>query len=101
VPAPLGPTVVRELPQVEQYTRFRWHGSLLIKKGDENVRESKVVYADSTLLNVFSLKLISGSQKDILNAPLTLLITESTARKYFNRTDVAGETLLIDNDRNY
>ena len=32
VPAPVGPTVAREFPQVEQFTRFRWHGSLLIKK---------------------------------------------------------------------
>ncbi len=101
VPAPVGPAVARELPQVEQYTRFRWHGSLLVKKGNENLREIKVMYADSTLLNVFSLKLISGNPKTILNAPQTLLITESMAKKYFNRTDVAGETLLIDNSRNY
>ncbi|HEX5153751.1 MAG TPA: ABC transporter permease [Parafilimonas sp.] len=101
VPAPVGPAVVRELPQAEQFTRFRWHGSLLVKKGNENLRETKVIYADSTLLNVFSLKLISGNPKTILNAPQTLLITESMAKKYFNRTDVAGETLLIDNYRNY
>src|SRR5436190_16301780 len=48
VPAPVGPAVVREFPQVEQYTRYRWHGSLLVKKGNENIRETKVVYADST-----------------------------------------------------
>lgn len=101
VPAPVGPAVVRELPQVEQYTRFRWHGSLLVKKGNENLRETKVIYADSTLLNMFSLKLISRNPKTILNAPQTLLITESMAKKYFNRTNVAGETLLIDNNRNY
>jgi putative ABC transport system permease protein len=101
VPAPVGPAAARELPQVEQYTRFRWHGNLLVKKGNENIREAKVVYADSTLLNVFSLKLISGNPKTILNAPQTLLITESIAKKYFNRTDVAGENLLIDNSQNY
>lgn len=101
VPAPVGPAVARELPQVKQYTRFRWHGSLLVKKGNENLRETKVIYADSTLLNMFSLKLISGNPKTILNAPQTLLITESMAKKYFNRTNVAGETLLIDNNRNY
>jgi putative ABC transport system permease protein len=101
VPAAEGPEVVREFPQVEQYTRFRWHNSLLIKKGDDNLRESKVMYADSTLLDVFSFKLISGSPKAILKQPYTLLITESMAKKYFDRTDVAGETLLVDNYRNY
>src|SRR5260221_1272424 len=100
-PAMQGPTIVRELPQVEQFTRFRWHNSISVKKGNENLRETKVVFADSTLLDVFSLKLISGNAKTILNAPQTLLITESMAKKYFNRTNVAGETLLIDNKKNY
>lgn len=100
-PAMQGPTVVRELPQVEQFTRFRWHNSLSVRKGNENIRETKVIYADSTLTDVFSLKLISGNPKAILNAPQTLLITESMAKKYFNRTDVAGERLLINNTTNY
>jgi len=100
-PGILGPAVVRELPQVAQYTRFRWHNSLLIKKGDENLRETRVTWADSTILDIFSLQLISGNPKTILNAPKTLLITESMAKKYFNHIDVAGETLIIDNNKNY
>lgn len=96
-----GPTIVKEFPQVEQYTRFRWHNSLLVKKGNENFRETRVIYADSTLLDVFSLELISGNPNTVLRAPRTLLITESMARKYFNRTNVAGETLVIDKNRNY
>jgi putative ABC transport system permease protein len=31
-PALMGSGMVREMPQVEQYTRLRWSGSLLIKK---------------------------------------------------------------------
>lgn len=100
-PPLLGPTIVRELPQVAQYTRFRYHSSLLIKKGDESVRETKVTWADSTLLDIFSFQLISGNPKTILNAPKTLLITESIAKKYFNRVDVAGENLIIDDNVNY
>ncbi len=52
-------------------------------------------------MDVFSLKLISGNPKTILTAPHTLLITESMAKKYFNRTDVAGQQLFIDNKLNY
>ncbi|MEO6540516.1 MAG: ABC transporter permease, partial [Ferruginibacter sp.] len=100
-PGLLGPEVVNEFPQVAQYTRLRWHNSLLIKKENENVRETKITWADSTLLQLFSLELISGDPKTILNAPKTLLITESMAKKYFNRIDVAGENLIIDNNKNY
>jgi len=100
-PGPQGPAIIKELPQVEQYTRFRWHGSLLVKKGRGNFRETRVVYADSTLLQVFSLQLVSGNPGNILKAPQTLLITESMAKKYFGRTNVAGETLVINNNSNY
>src|ERR1035438_4352085 len=54
-PALLGTTVVKEFPQVEQYTRIQWHSSLLIKKGNENLREDRVAYGDSTLFDVFTL----------------------------------------------
>src|SRR6185437_16077063 len=48
-PAIMGPTMVKEFPQVAQYTRIRWYGSFLAKKGNENIKEGKVAYGDSTL----------------------------------------------------
>ena len=48
-PAMLGPTMIREVPQVEQYTRIRWYGSFLVRKGNGNLNEQRVAYADSTL----------------------------------------------------
>ena len=53
-PALLGPTMVKEFPQVEQYTRLRWYGSFLVKKGNENIQEGRVGFADSTLFEVFT-----------------------------------------------
>ncbi len=94
-PALMGPTMVNEIPQVEQYTRLRWYGGFQVKKNNENINQGKVAWADSTILDVFSLKLISGDPKNILREPRTLLITEPIAKKYFGRTDVAGQTLTI------
>ena len=54
-PALLGSTMVREFPQVEQYTRLRWYGSFLVKKGNENIQEGRVGFADSSLFQVFTL----------------------------------------------
>src|ERR1700730_13274921 len=39
VSAPMGATMLREFPQVQQYTRIRWYGSFLVKKGSENIQE--------------------------------------------------------------
>lgn len=94
-----GETAKNELQEVEQFTRLRWYGSFLVKKGDENIREGNVAWADSTLFDVFTLPMISGNPKTALTEPNSIVITESVARKYFDRTDVVGETFTIDNTK--
>jgi putative ABC transport system permease protein len=100
-PALLGPEAVRQLPLVQQYTRLRPNGSFLVRKGETNVSENGVAFADSTLFEVFTLPMISGNPATALKNPGSLVITESIARKYFDRTDVAGQKLLINDTATY
>src|SRR4051812_26676829 len=79
-PDPMGATLKKDYPQVEQYVRFRDLGGLLLKKGNENVQEDKVVYADSTLFDVFTFPLLDGDPQTALQAPNSLVITATTAR---------------------
>ncbi|MGZ5191133.1 MAG: ABC transporter permease, partial [Flavisolibacter sp.] len=93
---PMGPTLKKDYPQVEEYVRIHDRGGFMFRKGSEFVREGNVVYADSTLFNVFSLPVISGNAKGALDAPNTIVISESTAIRYFNSTDVIGKSLELD-----
>ncbi len=99
--AAMGPTLVKEFPSVEQYTRVRGYGSFLVKKGNQDLRETRVAFADSTLFEVFTLPMISGNPKTALRDSRSLVITEQMAQKYFGRSDVVGEKLLINNKDNY
>ncbi|HWK04141.1 MAG TPA: ABC transporter permease [Puia sp.] len=90
-----GPSMLQDYPEVEQQTRFRGQGGLLVKKGSLNIREDKAVYADSTLFDVFTLPMISGDPHTALKEPHSVVITEKIARKYFNGTDIIGRTLTI------
>ena len=74
--------------------------SFLVKKGDVNLREGNVARADSTLFDVFTLPMIHGNPKTALTEPNTIVITESVARKYFDKTDVVGQTLTVNNSEN-
>ncbi|MDP4265636.1 MAG: ABC transporter permease [Bacteroidota bacterium] len=96
-----GSTMAREMPEVEQYTRIRWYGSFLVKKGNENVQEGRVGFADSTLFDVFTLPVIEGNPKTALKEYHSLVITETIAKKYFNSTGVVGKTMLINDTGNY
>ena len=100
-PALMGSTMMREMPQVQQYTRMSWYGSFLVKKANENIQEQRVGYADSTLFDVFTLPVIAGNAKTALKDYHSLVITETIAKKYFNSTDVVGKTMLINDTGNY
>ena len=96
-----GPSMMQDYPEVEQQTRFRGQGGLLVKKGSLNIREDRVIYADSTLFDVFTLPMISGDPRTALTTPRSMVITEKMARKYFNGTDIVGRSLIVDDSINY
>lgn len=100
-PDPLGAALKQDFPQVEQYVRFRDHGGVLVKKGNENIEENRVINVDSTLFSVFTLPMIEGDPATALVNPHSVVITESTAKKYFNATNVVGKTMTFNDTELY
>ena len=90
---PMGETLKKDYPQVEQYTRIYRNGSVDIKKGDVYINEKNMAHVDSTFFDMFSLPALYGDTKTALNEPNTVVLTETAARKYFDRPDVMGETI--------
>jgi putative ABC transport system permease protein len=97
--AVMGPTILREFPQVEQYTRLQSAGDFFVKKGNQKLRESRFAYADSTLFEVFTIPMISGDPITALRDPHSIVLTERMATKYFGNSNALGATLQVnDND---
>lgn len=99
-PKPLAAALVKDYPQIEQMVRFNYQGDILVKKGSENMQDHHAVFADSTFFKVFTATMITGDAATALNEPNSIVIDETTARKYFNSTDVVGKTLYIDKSVN-
>ncbi|MBO0948411.1 ABC transporter permease [Fibrella forsythiae] len=97
-PDPIGPTLRQDYPQVEQYVRLHQRGTYPVKRaGTTNtLREDNITFADSTLFDVFTLPLVSGSPKQALTQPHTVVISESAARRHFGDQNPMGQTLLFD-----
>lgn len=100
-PAPLASTLLAGYPEVEKTVRFRQRGSAHVKKGDQNIEEQNITYCDPSIFEVFTLPMLSGNAVSALKEPNTIVITESIAKKYFNRTDVVGKTLTFNKVKNY
>lgn len=102
VPAPVAEAVKSHFPEVEKVTRFfAQSGNFWVKKGVENIKVTKIVYADAGLFDIFTLPMVEGIPATALSEPNTVVITENTARNLFNRTDVVGETLVFNDTTNY
>jgi len=90
----MGQLMKKDNPQVEQYTRiFVSNGNKLIKKGNNYINERGVAHVDSTFFDIFTLPAIEGNTSTALNEPNTVVITETTARKYFGTEHALGMTI--------
>jgi putative ABC transport system permease protein len=95
------PEIVKTTRMIDLNGLFMSPLKFYIRKGNENIEEKKVVFTESSLFDVFTLPMIAGSPKGVLDAPHTVVITESTAKKYFNRIDAVGQTLTINDTSTY
>lgn len=100
-PAQAGPTLKNEFPEIEHEVRLIKSDGIQVKKDNQYIQEDHAVFADSTLFAVFTLPMIDGNPATALKDPHSVVITEQTAKKYFNRADVVGQTLLINDTDAY
>ena len=98
---PLGATLKKDYPQVEEYVRFYAPMSIRrFKKGNEFIRETNTVFADSTLFSVFTLPAVAGNTASALNEPNTVVITEKIAKKYFGTIEAVGKSFAEGDNAN-
>ncbi len=102
-PDPLAFTLKKDYPQVEEVVRLRENGSQLVRRPDatENLKEERVLYADSTFFKVFSVPMLEGDPYTALRNPQSVVISETDARKYFGDASAMGKPLLVDNSSTY
>lgn len=91
----MGDALKNDYPFIETFTRFR-PIDILVKKGNQSIRESMSMFVDNSVFEVFDIPLIEGDAKTALQEPFTIVLDEQTAQKYFGKTQVLGITMTID-----
>ncbi len=100
-PAPMAAAMKADFPEIEQVVRFRGKGGSQVKKGNQNIQEDMMIYADPSIFDVFTLPMVNGNPATALTEPHSVVITEKIAQKYFNRTNVVGEVLTFNDTAQY
>jgi putative ABC transport system permease protein len=94
LPGPLAPALIREVPEIRDAVRVTWTNRFLFTSGEKNFFEYGF-YADSSFFRVFSFDLFQGDPSSVLNEPGSITISGKLANKYFGRSNVIGERILI------
>lgn len=91
--APVGPALKSYFPEIDKVVQFSGSSDILLTDGENSFQEEGVFFMDSTAFDVFSWKVIKGDAKNALTAPYSMVMTESTAKRYFGNADPIGKTL--------
>ncbi|MFB3133892.1 MAG: ABC transporter permease, partial [Rhodothermales bacterium] len=103
-PTIIAPLFTREFPEVETATRLYPLGMfrpVVVRYGAQAFEEARFFYADSTVFDVFTLPFVAGNPQTALTRPQTLVLTESTARKYFGKENPVGKTVQVGSGVDY
>ena len=96
IPPSYAQSVRKELPEVEESTRiFGAGGNTLFRHNNEVYEEKHMLWADSNFFKVFKLPLLHGNPEKALMAPNTVVLTQSTAKRFFGTTNAVGKYLEL------
>ncbi|PIB38207.1 ABC transporter permease [Maribacter sp. 4G9] len=91
--APVGPALKSDFPEILEIVQFSGRSDVLLEYNKRSFQESNCFYMDPTVFDVFTWPLISGNPKTALEAPYSIVLTESTAKKYFGDEDPMGKAI--------
>jgi putative ABC transport system permease protein len=76
--------------------------NLLIDAGQGNQEEKRFAFADTSFFEVFDLEFIHGVKEGVLSSPNNIVVTRSTAEKYFESSEKAiGKILKVNNNTEF
>lgn len=81
-------------PEVKAFARLV-PSQDFIRLDDKQFKEDKLAFADSNFLQMFSLQLLEGNNREALVQPNTMVISQTLAQKYFGNSDPLGKSLTV------
>src|SRR5690349_9132651 len=106
-PHPMAQALVQDFPEVESAVSLTplWAAGLTretfsFRNLEKNIRfdEKNVLAVDTTFFDVFRFPVVRGDAKKALKNVNAILISETTAKKYFGNEDPIGKHLAVNAD---
>ncbi len=90
----VGQALYENFEEVKDFTRFqKWGGVFSV--GEKKFREEEIYVADTSFFEVFSFTILEGDPGTALLNPMEMLLSRSTARKYFGDESPIGKSMRL------
>jgi len=93
--APVATFAKNELPEVKDAVRISGIGNAPFKYKDKVFVETDFAFTDPSYFSFFDFNLIEGDKQNPFPDNNSLVITKSTAKKYFGNEDPIGKVVMI------
>jgi putative ABC transport system permease protein len=94
----IAPALEKEFPEVAETARLLDMDNGVVTYDRVQYRENNFYFADNSVFAVFHLPFVKGDPRTALRDPNAVVLSESTARKYFGTANPLGKTLRLGND---
>jgi putative ABC transport system permease protein len=91
VAAVVAPLLKNEFSDIQQITRVS-HTGMVFSSGGQKMEENKVCFAEPAVLDIFTFEGLPANT-NLLVRPLTVIISDEMAYKYFHDYNAIGKTL--------
>ncbi len=84
-------------PEIEKLVRigkFDWT-KFYVVRDNEFIEDKDLMFSDPGFFDVFTFPVISGNPEKLLRSPDRIMLSESTAIRYFGTSDVVGRTVSM------
>jgi len=88
--------LLKEYPHlIKSAVRFYndWSSSFFLEYEKKKFKEEKFFFVDSTVFEIFDMPFVRGNAQTALAEPGSVVITETTAKRYFGDTDPLGKMI--------
>jgi putative ABC transport system permease protein len=93
---PFGPLLKSDFEGIVEESARIMDISFLVIANGKNIEEDRVFFADASVFKIFTWEVIEGDLNTALDLPNSIVITRSTAERYFGEESAMGKSFTLD-----
>ena len=94
-PGPMGPALVEEIPEIEDFCRISYPNTLALRYSDQHKGMENGIWADESFFELLTFPLSQGLAEEVLDDPNQIIISEALANRYFKGENPIGKVITV------